>query len=82
MNERLIPEGGENPYATHPGFDAQGCVAQYTVTPAQYSTSRHGFGCSATGGHCLPGEHCKARAESHIEWVAKMEEYDRLAGRI
>lgn len=59
-NKRLIPEGGENPYAAHPGFDAQGCICQYTVTPAVHSTSSHGFGCIQTSGHCLPGEHCSS----------------------
>lgn len=62
---RIIPAGGENPYANHPGFDAQGCHLQYTVTPAYYSTSHHGFGCEMTGGHCLPGEHCDKLRERY-----------------
>ena len=76
MNERLIPADGANPYASHPGFDAQGCIAQYTVTPALYSSSHHGFGCSATGGHCLPGEHCAARVENHVAWLAHRKEFE------
>lgn len=56
-----IPAGGKNPYASHPGFDAQGCICQYTVTPAVHSTSSHGFGCIQSGGHCLPGDHCAGR---------------------
>jgi hypothetical protein len=69
MNVRLIPEDGKNPYASHPGFDAQGCPCQYTVTPAYRSTSHHGFGCGASGGHCLPGEFCDKRREEHAEWM-------------
>lgn len=62
MNARLIPEGGENPYADHPGFEAQGCALQYTVTPSRMgSTSSHGFGCGMTGGHCVPDQQCDAR---------------------
>jgi len=46
MNIRLIPKDGENPYASHPGFDAQGCHLQYTVTPAQMGQARHKQGIS------------------------------------
>ena len=80
MNNRLIPDGGENPYAKHPGFDAQGCIAQYTVTPAMYSSSHHGFGCSVTGGHCLPGEQCSKRVESHKEWLEHQEMFNSIGG--
>ena len=62
MNDyRVLPEGARNPYASHPGFDAQGCHLQYTVVPALYASSRPGFGCEVTGGHCLPGDQCEAR---------------------
>lgn len=73
MNERLVPEGGENPYAKHPGFDAQECSIQYVVTPAT-SVVAHGFGCSETGGHCVPGAYCDARRASY----AKAMEADAL----
>jgi hypothetical protein len=64
MNERLIPEGGKNPYADHPGFTADGCPLRYTVTQrGAYGGVRGGFGCEMTGGHCLPGEHCAKRRE-------------------
>jgi hypothetical protein len=62
-DKRLIPEGGENPYAAHPGFESQGCICQYTVTPAVYSSSSHGFGCIQSGGHCLPGDQCSDRVK-------------------
>jgi hypothetical protein len=76
MNSMLIPKGGENPYAGHPGFDAQGCELQYTVTPAEYSSSHHGFGCYASGGHCLPGKHCnKLQAEEKERQEAGGEKY-------
>ena len=70
VNCRTIPRGGENPYAAHPGFDAQECILQYTVTPAQYSSSHHGFGCHWTGGHCLPGDACKHRVKNEQERLA------------
>ena len=66
MNELLIPEGGTNPYAEHPGFVANDCPIRYTVTQrGPYGGVKGGFGCEMTGGHCLPGEHCaKLRADA------------------
>jgi len=60
MQERMVPQDGVNPYASHPGFDAQGCPLQYTVTQrGPWGDIGHcGFGCRVTGGHCLPGDHC------------------------
>lgn len=63
MDKRMIPAGGVNPYENHPGFDAQGCPLQRTVTrrgPYGQVVSA-GFGCYATGGHCLPGAYCQER---------------------
>lgn len=75
--QRIIPSDGENPYANHPGFDAQGCQLQYTVTPArQGSTSHHGFGCLHTGGHCLPGEHCAGRIASDNQRAAMKQQVE------
>lgn len=64
--ERVIPKGGHNPYAEHPGFDAQTCGLQYTVTHrGALGGMKGGFGCEMTGGHCLPDEHCaKRRADA------------------
>ena len=63
-SERLIPADGHNPYAEHPGFDAQGCGLQYTVTHrGALGGMKGGFGCEMTGGHCLPSEHCAKRRE-------------------
>ena len=61
MNQ--VPEDGFNPYANHPGFDAVGCYLQYTVTQRGPwgNISSAGFGCEATGGHCLPGSQCEKR---------------------
>ena len=59
-------------YESHPGFDSQGCRLQYTVVPAMYASSRPGFGCWATGGHCVPGDHCAGRLE-RIEGDAREE---------
>jgi hypothetical protein len=63
MNKRMIPEEGVNPYVNHPGFDAQGCPLQRPVTRrGPYGqVVAGGFGCCATGGHCLPGQHCPKR---------------------
>lgn len=68
-SELQIPKGGVNPYADHPGFDAQGCHLQYTVTRrGVWGGVMGGFGCEVTGGHCLPGEHCANRREQHKPW--------------
>ena len=63
MNADLIPVGGENPYADHPGFAAASCSLRYTVTQrgAYGQMTGCGFGCEMTGGHCVPGEHCDSR---------------------
>jgi hypothetical protein len=77
--KRIIPVGGINPYANHPGFEASGCRLRYTVTPARSgSTSSHGFGCWFTGGHCVPGDHCDYRLENTTfnvdeEWYGNKE---------
>lgn len=62
MEKRLIPVDGKNPYANHPGFDAQQCFLQYTVTQvgSYGNLEQCGFGCSATGGHCLPKQECES----------------------
>lgn len=63
MDRTRIPKDGVNPYENHPGFDAQACELQRTVTrrgPYGQIVSG-GFGCYATGGHCLPGAHCDNR---------------------
>lgn len=59
---RIIPIDGKNPYADHPGFEAGGCELRYTVTPST-SVSSYGFGCEATGGHCVPGAYCQSRRD-------------------
>lgn len=59
LKGRLIPEGGSNPYANHPGFDAEGCTNRETVTrkgPYGFTSSDCGFGCKLSGGHCLPSK--------------------------
>jgi hypothetical protein len=57
LKGRLLPEGGKNPYANHPGFDAEGCPERHTITrqgPYGFTSSDCGFGCKLTGGHCMP----------------------------
>lgn len=44
----------------HPGFDAPDCPLRRTVVAHRYGTSRNGYGCDWTGGHCLPGRRCDA----------------------
>lgn len=58
--ERLVPVGGENPYAAHPGFAETACPCRMTITPITRASS-HGFACWYTGGHCIPGEFCGER---------------------
>ena len=78
--ERLIPNGGKNPYADHPGFDAQGCALQITVTRAGvWGGVQGGFSCSLTGGHCLPCDHCDERRKIGAKHDKRMEEL-RAAG--
>lgn len=61
--DRVVPRDGENPYASHPGFDAGDCELRYTVTKkdAWGGFAGGGFGCEYSGGHCLPGEGCAQR---------------------
>lgn len=54
----------------HPGHDAPDCSLRRTVNASPTGTSRHGYGCFTTGGHCLPGPHCEGRRTSHEEKVA------------
>lgn len=66
MDNRIIPEGGTNPYASHPGFEAEGCKLRTTVTDDNMGSIRGGFSCYHTGGHCLPHdkEACEKRRKS------------------
>ena len=54
----------------HPGHEAVGCRIQYVVTAAPFgqSSSSNGYGCYATGGHCLPDDKCELRREKLKDW--------------
>lgn len=52
---------------SHPGFDAPTCPLRYTVVAHPYGTSRDGYGCEWTGGHCLPGPGCPELVRKHKE---------------
>lgn len=80
-DERLVPVGGINPYAAHPGFDAQDCPAQHVVTPAPYGSSASGFKCLQTGGHCLPGANCDSRRADYVRWLAQQSQRDATGKR-
>jgi hypothetical protein len=54
MEDRLIPEGGTNPYVNHPGWTADSCGLRITVTGNNNGSISGGFACSMSGGHCLP----------------------------
>lgn len=55
-------------HADHPGHSQGACPLRITVNAHIYGTSRNGYACSATGGHCQQSEHCAARvAESDNE---------------
>jgi hypothetical protein len=47
----------------HPGISAEDCELRRTVTQKNlYGViTRAGFGCNATGGHCVPCDDCEAR---------------------
>lgn len=75
---RIIPIGGENPYANHPGFEASNCRLRYTVTPAYMSTSSHGFGCWAGGDHCLPNEERCAKRLASTDFAVTEAWYEGL----
>lgn len=53
IESRLVPEDGVNVYASHPGFDAEGCPGRITINAAT-NVTRSGFACTHTGGHCIP----------------------------
>lgn len=60
----IIPGGGVNLYAGHPGFPATDCALRRTVTPAASgSSSSYGFGCYFNSGHCLPSFDCERRRQ-------------------
>ena len=69
MNERIIPEGGKNPYADHPGFVADGCTERMTITRSgAWGGVQGGFACRVTGGHCLPCDKCDDRRATGVEF--------------
>ena len=66
MNRDILPKHHE-----HPGWDAEDCPLRITVTADRYGTSSDGFACSWSGGHCLPGDHCKWWVS---DWAQQMKE--------
>ena len=52
----------ETLHETHPGFDARGCQHQYNVSRCAQN-GRGGYGCSLTGGHCLPSPECATKEQ-------------------
>ena len=71
-----IPKGGANPYADHPGFDAQDCPLSIVVTRrGPYGGVQGGFACSMTGGHCLPCDQCESRRQRASEIEAREAEF-------
>ena len=67
MDERLIPEGGTNPYTDHPGWVAGDCELRITVTGNNNGSISGGFACSMSGGHCLPDEDLCATRIRHAQ---------------
>ena len=47
----------------HPGHDVE-CPLQITVHPHPMGTSHRGYGCYATGGHCVPDGKCEERVKN------------------
>ena len=45
----------------HPGFDAPECPLRSVIVAHIYGTSRDGYGCDYTGGHCVPDGYCDKR---------------------
>lgn len=50
----------------HPGYDAWGCPLRYVVHARRYGTSSDGYGCNATGGHCLPNDEVCGRLQKEL----------------
>jgi len=50
-------------YPRHPGYRAEGCALRLTVSHIRSDGSGGGYGCSYTGGHCVPDEKCDKRRE-------------------
>lgn len=76
MDDRLIPAGGKNPYADHPGFVAGNCELRITVTRSgAWGGVVGGFSCSMTGGHCLPCDKCGERRRIGAEMERREAEF-------
>lgn len=56
-------------YTNHPGYDAPDCPLRQIVRAHPNGTSSNGYGCTWTGGHCLPGDKC----DSYRNESCKME---------
>lgn len=55
----IHPEKGL--HSNHPGHDNSGCHLRLQINAALYGTSRNGYACSYTGGHCIKTEACAGR---------------------
>lgn len=62
----IYPEKGD--HANHPGHANGDCHLRTTVNAHIYGTSRNGYGCSATGGHCVKSENCAQRVADDIAY--------------
>lgn len=51
-NRPIDPSKGK--HEDHPGASASACPERYQVNASPFGTSSNGYGCSITGGHCLP----------------------------
>ena len=80
MNGRLIPIGGTNPYASHPGFEQNDCEDRHTITRnnAYGSAMSGGFGCLRTGGHCVGHQCPRGRFDANGNIQADTIEVDRV----
>lgn len=59
----IHPEKGN--HADHPGHSNAGCPLRHQVNANPYGTSRNGYACLHTGGHCVSDSACAARREQH-----------------
>ena len=61
-------------FPNHPGSLAAPCELQTVIRRNPYGSSMNGYGCSFTGGHCLPGTDCADKQTRHAE----LERQERL----
>jgi hypothetical protein len=59
----IHPEKGL--HSNHPGHTNSDCPLRLQINAAPYGTSRNGYACSWTGGHCVKSDDCGSLVSAH-----------------